>query len=86
VPTHVRVHRRQRVVQQDDVSASIASASQRHALLLAAAEVDAALADLRVVACIRRHQWRATHCVSPLTKKHDVHVSVGYKTLVWPAS
>ena len=54
VPSHVRVHRRQRVVQQHDVGASIARASQRHALPLPATQVYALLADLSFIACTDR--------------------------------
>jgi hypothetical protein len=51
VPPHVRVHRRQRVVQQHHVGARIAGASQRYPLLLSAAEIDALLPNLRVISC-----------------------------------
>ena len=51
VPPHVRVHCRQRVVQQNHVSVRIAGASQRDPLLLAAAEVYALLPDLRMISC-----------------------------------
>ena len=50
----MRVHRRQRVVQQHHISARVAGASQSHALFLTAAEVDTALPDLRVIAYARQ--------------------------------
>jgi hypothetical protein len=45
------VHRRQRVVHQNHVCASIAGPSESHPLLLTAAEIDAPLSNLRLVAC-----------------------------------
>ena len=49
MPANVRVHRRQRVVQQHHVSLGVAGAREGDALPLATAQVDALLANLRVV-------------------------------------
>ena len=51
VAPHVRVHRRQRVVQQHHVGARVAGARKRDPLPLPAAQIDALLPDLRLVTC-----------------------------------
>ncbi len=51
VAPHVRVHRRQRVVQQHHIRARVAGPCQRDALPLPAAQVDALLANLGAVTC-----------------------------------
>ena len=58
VPPHVSVHRRQRVVQKDHISARVAGPCQRDALPLTAAEIDAFLANLRLIACQRKRGYQ----------------------------
>ena len=60
VPPHVRVHRRQRVVQQHHIGAGVAGPRQGDPLLLASAQVDALLPDLRVVPCKPRQGVKAS--------------------------
>mmetsp|Transcript_12736 Transcript_12736/g.31199 ORF Transcript_12736/g.31199 Transcript_12736/m.31199 type:complete len:296 (-) Transcript_12736:235-1122(-) len=55
----MRVHRGKRVVQQVDVRIRVRGARQRHAVLLAARQVHALLADLRLVARGQQVQVRA---------------------------
>ena len=87
VAPHVRVHRRQRVVQQHHIRARVAGAREGDPLPLPAAQVDALLADLRLVAC-NKVSAGSTHLTlilamrsavlkpqrQPVTTTHNKHV------------
>ncbi len=78
VPAHVRVHRRQRVVQQHHVGLSVAGSRQGDSLLLPAAQIDAFLADLSVVTC--RNRSPVFDCKSSRDNK-KLQISVSHQRL-----
>mmetsp|Transcript_15581 Transcript_15581/g.24246 ORF Transcript_15581/g.24246 Transcript_15581/m.24246 type:complete len:1269 (+) Transcript_15581:1003-4809(+) len=81
VPPDVGVHRRERVVEHVEVGVGVGGPGEGHALLLAAAEVDALLADLGGVARGQHGQVRAQragrqHLVVPLPVERPAHGDV----------